>query len=97
MWRDRQIVSATWIEQSTTPQINGEGPFFYGYQWWLGRSLVDRHEVNWVAGLGWGGQALFVVPDLNIVVVLMAGRYNIPLRVVDSIVLNHYVLPAVVR
>jgi CubicO group peptidase (beta-lactamase class C family) len=57
VWQGKQIVSAAWIEQSTTPQINGEGPFFYGYQWWLGRSLVGRREINWIAGSGLGGQA----------------------------------------
>ncbi|HEV8390539.1 MAG TPA: serine hydrolase, partial [Dongiaceae bacterium] len=38
-WQGRRIVSASWMEDSTAPHINGEGLFFYGYQWWLGRSL----------------------------------------------------------
>jgi len=29
-WQGRQVISASWIEQSITPQINGEGIFFYG-------------------------------------------------------------------
>ncbi|WP_119303416.1 serine hydrolase domain-containing protein [Dongia deserti] len=57
-WQDGQIVRRSWIEESTAPHINGEGLFFYGYQWWLGRSLVNRQEVKWVSGTGWGGQRL---------------------------------------
>jgi len=93
----RQIVPAAWVDQSTAPQIPGEGLFFYGYQWWLGRSLVDRREVDWVAGIGSGGQRLFIVPSLDMVVVVMAGLYDNPLQGVISLgVLNRGVLPAAV-
>ena len=98
MWQGRRIVSTRWVEESTSPQINGDGPFFYGYQWWLGRSLINRREATWVAALGYGGQRLFIVPDLNIVVVSMAGRYNSQIRCdVGNLLLNDYVLSAVQR
>jgi CubicO group peptidase (beta-lactamase class C family) len=45
-WQGKRVVSADWIAQSIAPQINGEGLFFYGYQWWLGRSLVAQREVG---------------------------------------------------
>jgi len=95
-WLGRQIVPASWIEQSTAPQINGEGIFFYGYQWWLGRSLVERREIDWAAGFGWGGQRLYVVPADGLVVAVYAGAYGRP-QVVGTAVLNRYVLPAVAR
>ena len=76
IWQGRQIVPSAWIKDSIMPHIKGQEPFFYGYQWWLGRSLLDRREVNWVAGSGFGGQRLFIVPSENIVVAVMAGRYN---------------------
>jgi CubicO group peptidase (beta-lactamase class C family) len=31
MWQGKQIISADWIAESTSPQINGESIFFYGY------------------------------------------------------------------
>ncbi|HEX7970185.1 MAG TPA: hypothetical protein VF502_18320, partial [Stellaceae bacterium] len=95
-WQGRQIVSAEWIAQSTAPQINGEGIFFYGYQWWLGRSLIDRREIRWVAGFGNGGQRLYVVPELDLVVAVYAGAYGVP-PIVGDTVLKRYVLPAVLR
>ena len=38
-WNDRQIVSKAWIETSTASKIKATDDQFYGYLWWLGRSL----------------------------------------------------------
>jgi len=95
-WNGREVVPASWIAESTAPHINGSGTFFYGYQWWLGRTLVDRREVKWVAGFGLGGQRIFIVPDLDLVVVTTAGMYRSPLQgPVTTEVLNQHVLRAV--
>jgi CubicO group peptidase (beta-lactamase class C family) len=98
-WQGKQIVPAAWIDQSFTPQINGEGLFFYGYQWWLGRTLVARQEVSWAAAVGWGGQRMFVVPSRGLVVVVHAGLYRSPIfqGSVGNAVLNGHVLPALQR
>jgi hypothetical protein len=26
------------------------GLFYYGYQWWIGRTLVGDREIKWIAG-----------------------------------------------
>jgi CubicO group peptidase (beta-lactamase class C family) len=97
-WQERRIVSAAWIEQSIAPQINGEGLFFYGYQWWLGRSLLAQREVDWAAAVGLGGQRMFVVPSKGLVVVVHAGLYRSRLQsAVGFTVLNGHVLPALAR
>lgn len=99
MWQGRQVVPAAWIAEATSPQVAGEGLFFYGYQWWLGRSLLDRRELSWIAGVGWGGQRLFVVPALDLVILVHAGLYSGPIfqAILGMAVLNRHVLPAVVR
>jgi CubicO group peptidase (beta-lactamase class C family) len=96
-WNGRQIIPETWIRDSSLPQIGRpDGIYFYGYQWWLGRSLVDKREVPWVAAMGRGGQHIFVVPRLDLVVVLTAGLYDNPaLAWVAVDTLNRYVLAAV--
>jgi CubicO group peptidase (beta-lactamase class C family) len=95
-WNGKQIVSAGWIDASTTPQINGFLVFFYGYQFWLGRSLVDRHPVDWAAAWGLGGQRVFIIPDLDLVVVVTAGLYRSDIQAqVPLKILNQYVLSAV--
>ena len=95
VWNGKQIVSPTWIDASTTPQINGFMVFFYGYQFWLGRSLVGKHPVDWSAAWGLGGQRIFIVPDLDLVAVVNAGLYKSELQgPVPLAILNQYVLRA---
>jgi CubicO group peptidase (beta-lactamase class C family) len=75
-WNDRQIVSKGWIETSTAPKIEGTSGLFYGYLWWLGRSLHNGREVHWAGALGRGGQSIRIVPELDLVVVVTAGFYQ---------------------
>lgn len=95
-WNGKRIVSEAWLDESTSPHVNGEGLFFYGFQWWLGRSLVRRREIRWVSGVGYGGQRLFIVPDLDLVVVVMAGLYDNPVlqSVPGEVILRRYALSA---
>ena len=80
------------------PSRHGEGLFFYGYQWWLGRSLINRQEVKWISAVGWGGQRMYIVPSLDLVVVVMAGLYDNPVLqpIVGEIILRRYALSAAV-
>jgi len=73
---DRQIVSKAWIDASMTPRLEARGPYFYGYLWWLGRSLHNGREVHWAAALGRGGQSFRIVPELDLVVAVTAGYYQ---------------------
>lgn len=75
-WNDRQIVSKAWIETSTAPKIEGTSGLFYGYLWWLGRSLFNGREIHWAGALGRGGQSIRIVPELDLVVVVTAGYYQ---------------------
>ncbi len=72
---DRQIVPQSWLDASFKPRIATEGELKYGYQWWLGTGPTGQ---PWMAGFGNGGQRLFMVPHLNIVIAVFAGRYNEP-------------------
>ncbi len=75
-WNDSQIVSKAWIETSTAPKIEATGSQFYGYLWFLGRSLPNGREVHWIGALGRGGQSIRIVPELDLVVVVTAGYYQ---------------------
>jgi len=98
-WNNTGIVSSAWIDQATSPQIQGEGLYFYGFQWWLGRSLIDRQEISWTAAVGWGGQRLYVIPSLDMTIVVLAGLHDNPMLqpVVGDTVLRRFVLPAVMN
>jgi CubicO group peptidase (beta-lactamase class C family) len=95
MWHGQQIVPAAWIQEATAPQINGPGSYFYGFQFWLGRSLVNHRQVDWAAGFGYGGQHLVVIPSLDMVVLIHAGLYgNSAADGIGDAILNKFILPA---
>jgi CubicO group peptidase (beta-lactamase class C family) len=96
MWNDSRVISKEWTEESTSPYVHGEGLFFYGYQWWLGRSLVNRRDITWISAVGWGGQRMYIVPSLDLVVVVMAGLYDNPVLqpIIGEIILRRYALSA---
>ncbi|MBB4566493.1 serine hydrolase domain-containing protein [Rhizobium leucaenae] len=96
-WNNIRILSSAWIDLATSPQIQGEGLYFYGFQWWLGRSLIDRQEIGWTAAVGWGGQRLYVIPSLDMTAVVLAGLYDNPILqpAVGDTFLRRFLLPAV--
>ncbi len=75
-WQGRQLVPAGWIDESLLPRVATGDGLDYGYQWWSG--IVDAAGASrrWHAGFGNGGQRLFVVPSLELVVVVTAGGYD---------------------
>ena len=77
-WQGKQIVPADWLADSLRGQIDmqNEPGWQYGYQWWVGKVDALGAKQDWSAGFGNGGQRLFLVPDLDLVVVMTAGAYN---------------------
>lgn len=43
--------------------------------WWLGHAWIADRNLDWIGGTGYGGQRLFVVPSLDLVVAVTAGAY----------------------
>jgi CubicO group peptidase (beta-lactamase class C family) len=76
-WQGKQIVPEAWIKASLEPRFaTGVSTFRYGYQWWEGSVAWQGKTLAWNAGFGNGGQRLFLVPDLDLVVVTTAGAYD---------------------
>jgi CubicO group peptidase (beta-lactamase class C family) len=99
-WNGKQVVPAQWIADSTAPRFQAIGLFgglyFYGYQWWIGRTFADGKEIPWISGQGWGGQRVFIVPSLDIVVVMTAAMYASPRQNNPGLdILANFVVPAV--
>jgi CubicO group peptidase (beta-lactamase class C family) len=66
----RQVIPAAWVDSSFVPRArSGWSGFEYGYGWWTRRAVTARgaHDV-WFAW-GYGGQFIFLVPSLRLVVV----------------------------
>jgi CubicO group peptidase (beta-lactamase class C family) len=99
-WGGKQIVSPEWIEQSVRPRFQAigyfSGLFFYGQQWWLGRSIVREQEVKWIAAQGSGGQRLYIVPDRDLVVMTTSGLYFQPREGNGALdMLTNFILPSI--
>lgn len=68
-WDSKQIISRSWVENSTSEKSDGYEPIGkYGYHWWI--SEERGHKVFFAAGAG--GQYIFCIPKLDIVVVITA-------------------------
>ena len=63
-WNGRQLISAEWIDASTTEHSRWEElKLSYGYLWWI----IDRDSY---AALGDGGNAIYVNPAKNLVIAI---------------------------
>ena len=85
-WNGRRIVSEAWIKESIEPRMKGWLPFRYGHLWVVGASTVNGQEVPWIAGWGYGGQRLYIVPSLDLVVAITAGLWDTMAQ--DQVVLS---------
>jgi CubicO group peptidase (beta-lactamase class C family) len=96
VWNSTQVLPPGWTGASMKPRINGDGLYYYGYQWWLGRTMRHEASVHWAAGVGWGGQRLYAVPDLDLVVMINSGHYGGPLQALIPFgIFTRVVMPAV--
>jgi CubicO group peptidase (beta-lactamase class C family) len=79
-WNGLALVPAAWVAASLQPRIGtapGAGRLQYGLQWWHGTAdTADGRTLPWTAGYGNGGQRLFLLPGLDLAVVMTAGQYN---------------------
>lgn len=75
-WNGRQLVPAAWIEDAIRPHIDTGDGRQYGYHWWLGKVDAAGRRHQWAGAFGNGGQRLYVVPSLDLAVVITAGAYD---------------------
>jgi CubicO group peptidase (beta-lactamase class C family) len=94
-WNGHRIVSRDYVNRSTSP-LYPLGRFHFGYLWWIhDYPYKDRTVRAFWAG-GNGGQAVVVVPELDLVIATFgsnyfsAGRYYVQLDVIPK-----YILPSV--
>lgn len=85
-WDGEQVVSRSWIEAATTAHTYGGVVGQYGYQWWVEGAGIS-------VARGAGGQTIFVLPLLDLVVVFTAGLPPIHENRPDQL-LRRYVLLA---
>jgi CubicO group peptidase (beta-lactamase class C family) len=74
-WQDEQLLPADYVTASTTAQVVGSYPEFvkYGYLWWVATDSAG-HPAFFASGLG--GQYVYVLPALDLVVVITSSSKN---------------------
>ncbi len=87
IWDGEQIVSSTWVQDSTQKYIPATLQEWYGYQWW-----VD--ELDIYMALGYGGQYIIVVPEEDLVVVFVSDLAEKDFYIPDQF-LHRYILPSI--
>lgn len=100
VWNGTRVVSESWIRRSTREAVGMEAagspiPSLkprYGFLWWLGTFSTGETETLFAAG--WGGQFIFVIPELEMVVVFTAGGFEDRDYYPLVYIVNEYVLRA---
>lgn len=65
-WHGRQLVPAAWVTAAMTAHAVDDRTYSYGYDFWLRKLAGHDVAMAW----GFGGQMIFIVVDLNMVVVM---------------------------
>ncbi len=94
-WNGTQVVPAAWVAESALP-VNRLGSDGYGFLWWK-RSFPHHTEVTVESFFtsGNGGNYIFVIPALDLVVTFTASNYNSRASDLPFDILTRHVLPAV--
>jgi CubicO group peptidase (beta-lactamase class C family) len=100
LWNGRQVIPAEWLAACFTPAISMPDGRQYGYQWYLGTVPMDDGaggvcRERTINAVGNGGQRLFLLPRLELVVAVTAGNYDDPNQGrPPMVVLRDLLLPA---
>jgi CubicO group peptidase (beta-lactamase class C family) len=88
-----RIVSRQWVQHCNESKIKLQGPFEgYGYLWW---KQTLRNDVSTYFADGNGGQQIFIIPVMDMVVVFTAGNENTSVGLQNFQIMNEYVLAAI--
>jgi CubicO group peptidase (beta-lactamase class C family) len=104
-WDDQAILPANWVQDSaeyhTSFEPTEQNPcaeWGYGYLWWL----RSQGRYPSLIAVGYGGQFVFVVPALDLVVVMTGGLTAVPETFRDSRMLcqfnlvEDFIVPAII-
>jgi CubicO group peptidase (beta-lactamase class C family) len=104
-WGAKQVIPTDWVQRSTRrhfhfrprtgPDAGGE--FGYAYFWWYSCYPTSAGLIEARTAVGNGQQRVFVLPGLDMVVTILAGRYNdfTVGATLGARILREHVIPAV--
>lgn len=98
VWQGAQVVSPAWIASSQQEHIATTGFFFahaYGYLWWIRNFMARGRSHRCFFAAGWGDQYMFIIPDLDMVMVFNCGNYAVNAVISPFDLVEDYILTAV--
>lgn len=104
-WNGTQVIPADWVQLSTRRHFrfrprtgpDASGQFGYAYFWWYNCYPTEGGLIEARTAVGNGQQRIFVLPGLDMVVTIFAGRYNdfTTGGTLGARMLREHILPAV--
>lgn len=79
-WNGQQIISASFVKKSFEKRfdISDNDPFAhgYGYMWYLAKINIKGQSLDYYYASGNGGNKIFIIPTLNMVVTTLSSAYG---------------------
>ena len=77
-WNGQQIISSAWVTKSVERHVSLDWELTsgYGYQWWLDNFNFGSEAIDGWSTRGYGGQYIFCVPSLDLVVTFTGRNYG---------------------
>ena len=98
-WKGKQILSRGWVQRSTraATRIGSRG---YGYFWWRQpfdvAASTGTRRIDALNASGNGGQKIYILPDLDAVIVFTGSAYNTE-NTPPNAIMQDILLPALVK
>lgn len=99
VWNGNRVISQNWIEESTEPRgaVPGQRQGVnYGYLWWTTSWTIHGTDFHAYYANGNGGQVMYVLEDLDMVVLFTGGAYDTNAEAKLYTIMGNFILPAVV-
>lgn len=96
-WNGKPLIPSQWVKESTASHValgNGEG---YGYFWWTKQFTMKGELVECYYAWGYGGQYIFVVPSMKLVVTMTASNWIMDEKKYAFEMMQKFILPAAMQ
>lgn len=94
-FQGKQIIQSEWINRSLEKDIQVSENVFYGLSWWIKKVTIKEQTLNICYAWGYGGQHIFVIEKIRLVVVMTAGKYPLTYNLVEEPfqILENHIIP----